>query len=268
MITDQDARALVLEGYKRLMGVYPSRSVAQAVQGIGKLETQYGQGWKGAGKGSNNWGAIQYGKKPAPDGHSFLYTDTHPKSDGSSVAYQVYFKSYDTPLDGCIDLIRTVYFWVSKGGQLRRDKWVLVPAERGDLLGVSRGLYYTGYYEGFGKDPPARIYNHYKRLYQLVQQIASGCHEPVASGGLTEPPAPSLTPVRNWPPKTLRRGSRGALVRDWQREVGEVADGKFGPHTETATKAWQASHGLVPDGVVGPKTWAAAEADIHGWPQK
>jgi lysozyme len=65
---------------------------------------------------------------------------------------------------------------------------------------------------------------------------------------------------------TLRRGSTGADVTDWQeflRSQGfssvEV-DGSFGPLTEGATRAFQTARGLTPDGVVGPLTQAAAAA--------
>jgi peptidoglycan hydrolase-like protein with peptidoglycan-binding domain len=57
---------------------------------------------------------------------------------------------------------------------------------------------------------------------------------------------------------TIRKGSSGDAVIRWQQIIGAVADGKFGPNTETATKAWQSSQGLTADGVVGPKTWEKA----------
>jgi peptidoglycan hydrolase-like protein with peptidoglycan-binding domain len=59
---------------------------------------------------------------------------------------------------------------------------------------------------------------------------------------------------------TLKRGSTGAAVADWQRVLGTVPDGDFGPITERLTKLWQTAHGLLADGVVGPVTLAAAKA--------
>jgi peptidoglycan hydrolase-like protein with peptidoglycan-binding domain len=47
-------------------------------------------------------------------------------------------------------------------------------------------------------------------------------------------------------------------IKQWQRIVGSVADGDFGPKTHNSTRAWQSAHGITPDGVVGPATWAAA----------
>lgn len=58
--------------------------------------------------------------------------------------------------------------------------------------------------------------------------------------------------------KTIRLGSNGPDVAEWQRIVGVTPDGVFGTKTEAATKIWQASKSLIPDGIVGPKSWGAA----------
>lgn len=57
---------------------------------------------------------------------------------------------------------------------------------------------------------------------------------------------------------TIKQGSKGDAVKEWQGIIGAKADGNFGPGTHTATVAWQKGHGLTGDGVVGSKTWAAA----------
>ena len=65
--------------------------------------------------------------------------------------------------------------------------------------------------------------------------------------------------------KVIRRGSKGAVVRQWQNFLlgnglynGEV-DGDFGPKTVSATKAFQQKHKLMPvDGIVGNDTWGKA----------
>lgn len=59
---------------------------------------------------------------------------------------------------------------------------------------------------------------------------------------------------------TLRRGSRGAAVVEWQRIVGVGDDGIFGKNTENATKQWETAHGFTPDGVVTASEWSAAGA--------
>jgi putative chitinase len=54
----------------------------------------------------------------------------------------------------------------------------------------------------------------------------------------------------------LKNGSKGEDVKKLQEKLGLVADGSFGPGTETKVKEWQAANGLTADGIVGPGTWA------------
>jgi peptidoglycan hydrolase-like protein with peptidoglycan-binding domain len=57
---------------------------------------------------------------------------------------------------------------------------------------------------------------------------------------------------------TIKEGSKGDAVKEWQGIVGTKADGNFGPNTTKLTKAWQSAHSLKADGIVGPGTWSAA----------
>lgn len=57
---------------------------------------------------------------------------------------------------------------------------------------------------------------------------------------------------------TIKLGSSGPDVIQWQKILKVTADGNFGPATNSATLAWQKSHGLTADGVVGPATWGVA----------
>lgn len=79
-----------------------------------------------------------------------------------------------------------------------------------------------------------------------AKSTPSGADKPVAVSAAKRP--------------TIRRGSTGADVIEWQHIIGQKADGIFGPVTDAATRTWQKAHGLVVDGIVGPKTWAAAYA--------
>lgn len=59
----------------------------------------------------------------------------------------------------------------------------------------------------------------------------------------------------------LKLGSSGVAVLNLQKALTAagfscVADGVFGPATETMVKAYQAAKSLVVDGIVGSKTWA------------
>ena len=57
--------------------------------------------------------------------------------------------------------------------------------------------------------------------------------------------------------ETIKKGSKGASVKQLQELLKITADGMFGPNTETAVKAFQRANGLAVDGIVGAKTWAA-----------
>src|SRR5690606_17471518 len=56
-------------------------------------------------------------------------------------------------------------------------------------------------------------------------------------------------------PATVRRGSRGAAVKQLQKVLDLKADGIFGSNTESAVKSFQRSKSLTADGIVGAKTW-------------
>lgn len=59
--------------------------------------------------------------------------------------------------------------------------------------------------------------------------------------------------------QTIRLGSVGVDVQAWQRAIGIVADGVFGPKTRAMTVAFQTTHHLTADGVVGTETWRAVD---------
>ena len=83
---------------------------------------------------------------------------------------------------------------------------------------------------------------------------------PAATPAPAPAPAPEPGPVRAYPGRALKRGSKGDNVKLVQQVVGATPDGDFGPKTEAAVKAWQAAHAAQvgpADGVVGPRTWGA-----------
>lgn len=57
--------------------------------------------------------------------------------------------------------------------------------------------------------------------------------------------------------ETIKKGSKGAAVKQLQELLKITADGLFGNNTETAVKEFQRKNGLTIDGIVGAKTWAA-----------
>lgn len=96
------------------------------------------------------------------------------------------------------------------------------------------------------------------RLANPNARFAPGDRIKVPAGWLGSAVPASYTGAPSSTPETIRQGSKGAAVKQWQAIIGVTADGQFGPNTTAATKAWQAGHGLVADGIVGPNTWSAA----------
>jgi putative chitinase len=77
-----------------------------------------------------------------------------------------------------------------------------------------------------------------------------------ALGGKIEASAPVNSQITDAVTQTLRKGSKGDLVKKLQAALGIGADGDFGQGTENALKKWQDRNGLTADGVAGPKTLA------------
>lgn len=252
-----EERVAVLQGFQELYGREPLLTEAQVAHGIGILESNCGAGWKGAGVGSNNWGAVQKSRPPCDIADSFLYTDTHPNPDGTSTKYSVCFWKYPTPAAGAAGLMRVAF------GSKEKPRKALKRAAAGDIYGVSAAMRAAGYYEGFGKTQADRIANHFKALSNAVRGLCATLGEPFPTGKPTVG-GNIVTLVQKVLVKsvnaTIRRGMTGVLVKDWQRAIGVVADGIFGPITEKRTMEWQTAHGLKPDGIVGPLTWTALEA--------
>lgn len=224
----QEAKELATAALTVVLGALPTPNEVKYLMAVAFLETNYGYGWKGAGAGSNNMGAIQAGSKWL--GEVFTYTDTSPQPDGTNKPYQTHFRKYPTKQEGWEDLAKVVY--VNRG----RYK-VLEAARLGDGVGVSQALHATGYYEGYGRTVDDRIRNHFKALSGAIK---------AAETALTEPDT-----VHD----VLRVGDRGEGVRYLQSRLGLAADGIFGPVTEKAVKSFQGLKGIDADGIVGPATW-------------
>jgi peptidoglycan hydrolase-like protein with peptidoglycan-binding domain len=95
-----------------------------------------------------------------------------------------------------------------------------------------------------------------KEFRTAVAAILKGAAPPPTLIPVVEPNPPAGVAPRS----TLRRGSKGDLVKTIQTKVGVNPDGQFGPRTEAAVREFQRDHDLVPDGIVGPQTWRALDA--------
>ncbi len=177
-ISHRDARILLCEGYRKCFGHEPARAVAQLVQAVAILETNYGQGWghglSTAGSGSNNWGAITAGREWTGD--TFEHKDSRPKDDGTNEWYVTKFRVYPTPADGAKDLIRIVFLAEPKGYRPRHAT-VLPAALGGDPHAFSAAMYDTGYYRGFGKTRDERIAGHHKAVTNAIARVCKSLGE-------------------------------------------------------------------------------------------
>lgn len=240
MTTHAQARELAARALSAVFRCSANPQAVRHLAGVAQLETNYGDGWKGAGRNSNNMGAIQCGSQWT--GLRFEYTDTHPNADGTSTPYRIGFRKYLTPDEGWRDLVKVVY--INRGRAS-----VLAAAEAGNTFEVSRLLHATGYYEGFGRDVVERVNNHYRALARAIK---------MADGELVTSPAyvQGERPV-------LRRGARGPWVGVLQRELRLAADNIFGRVTESELVEYQLSRGLTGDGICGPASWAMLLGDEY-----
>lgn len=238
--------------------VEPKTGVLLPVHGVGFLESRYGTGWTGAGRGSRNWGAIQSGRPPCAPETSFEYRDSSPNPDGTSTPYRICFRRYRTEEEAAVDLVRVMY--------IRRPS-VLEAAKRADYYGVSSELHATRYYEGFGRTVAERIRRHHVALMVGINGARIALGDPDYEVPTPREPEPwKLEDDVLEDNPLIMRGSRGSLVRDWQRICNLrdhperlVVDGAFGPATDRVTRMWQTHYLLLTDGKVGPLTWAKAE---------
>lgn len=199
------ARDILKQAFAQMWPDAPLSAI-QAAQAVAILESSYGLGWKGAGKGSNNWGAVQSnppkhsgGLKPIfwQDEHpdtsvfscpagTFLRTDSHP----SGRRYWVCFRKYESPLAGAKNLIANIFFSNRKAqgqthtrGELLRN-WA---RRNGSLYEFSAIMRETYYYGGRGNKEQA-IRGHAAGMNSRVNQIARALNEsPAAPPGTPEP---------------------------------------------------------------------------------
>ncbi len=238
-INFEEQRGAFRRAYVRRFGTDPNQGEVDCAVGVATLETQCGLGWKGAGAGSRNLGAIQCGS--SWKGAKFTYQDTHPNKDGTSTLYKVDFRSYPDWDAAWDDYVAVVY--VNRG----RSR-VRMAAACGDVRGVSEDLYRSGYYEGFGATAEERVANHFRSLTRAIARARNQTIkiERMRAEGLPD----------------LRRGDsplngKGAAVWLLQLELAIPADEIFGKGTEQAVKSAQALFALPATGVADARTWAA-----------
>lgn len=231
-------RIRVCDGFKIKFGREATLQEAQFLHAIGMLETSCGTGWKGAGAGSFNMGAIIAGN--GWTGKTFEYRDSYPDENGVDHWYTTKFRKYASEAEGWADLANIMY----------EDRpTVLKAATDGDAYGVSAALYATKYYAGRGKTAKERIAGHHSALTRNLITLCRVLNEALPNG-------------QDVPPPTIKRGDVGEDVKVVQIWLGLVNDGVFGPVLEQEVIKFQRANGLEDDGIVGPKTWEVLDAEF------
>lgn len=164
-VGDRYARALIAKSLTRELGREPCPAELQAIQAVARYESEYGKGWKDAGIGSNNWGAIV---SPTCDPEwSFSYGDSSPARG----KYTACFVRYDTPMAGAAALVRTI---------VRRDSVMVNLCSLPHLEQFAASLYVTNYYAGAGATGDERIARYNSALVRHVRRISFELDEPIA----------------------------------------------------------------------------------------
>lgn len=191
-----EARAIIKDAWRSVFGREGTLSELQLAQAVGWIETAYGRAWKPPGQNSKNWGAVHAGA--SWKGPTFSYKESHPNENGISVPYMAGFRIYVSDLEGAADMIKRI----TSGGLLKRrakdHPWdppqhiaaacahtanvrvaIVRPAmAAGDAYAFSEAMYWSVYYEGFGKDPSTRISHHYDAIKKTVIAQCNALHEP------------------------------------------------------------------------------------------
>lgn len=165
-------RDTIVEAFRAETGRNPTDRERQWAQQVALGESSYGKGWKGEGKGSNNWGAVQCGRPPCrPD--CFPYQDSN--KDGK---YDACFRAYESPVAGARHFLRVLYFGnnAKRGGTLKA-------VNSGSVQAASAAMYKAGYYESNEATPAAAVAWHVKGSKRRLATIQSALKEPDAFAG-------------------------------------------------------------------------------------
>lgn len=218
-------------------------------------ESNYGGGWKGAGAGSNNMGAIT----GSGDAGSFRHGDSI--NEGSGVRkYETNFGKWSTPEAGFAALARTM---------LKPN--VRQACARQDIPGIAHAMYVNSYYTGVNPRSKnetdranlitpgdvANVHAYTSALVRAYVTITAATGErwgtqvdPLAVAG--KAPAAALPLSAELCLSRLSRLLPRVDANEHQALQGEII--KF-----------QARHELKQDGIVGPVTWRLIlERGIYG----
>lgn len=154
------ARRDAAEAFQDVVHAEPSSNELRLLLAVALHETTFGAGWRGAGAGSFNMGAIH--ATSAWHGDTFDASDTKPTDTGGTIAYGQAFRKYPNAVEGWKDLVRELYL---NRSSVRRA------AATGSALSVARAMYDTSYYQGQGATRDQRIRGYAQALADMLWEI-------------------------------------------------------------------------------------------------
>lgn len=155
------ARDDATNAFREVIHTEPDENALRILMAVALHETTYGAGWKGAGAGSFNMGAIHATKSWT--GLTFPGTDTSPTSTGGAVAYEQAFRAYPNAIEGWKDLV----------SMLMLKPATRSAAESGDPMQMARAMRAAKYYEGSGKNEEERIRGYAQALADGLLEISN-----------------------------------------------------------------------------------------------
>lgn len=151
----EDAR----DAFMKVVKVQPTENELRMLMAVALHETTYGKGWRGAGEGSFNMGAIH--ATSSWTGLTFPGTDTSPTDTGGAVTYEQAFRAYPNALDG----------WVDLAAFLMLKPKVRAAAASGNPLRMAEAMHAAKYYEGSGATKKERIHGYAQALADSLLEI-------------------------------------------------------------------------------------------------
>ena len=167
MMSDKQAVETVRKAFRDVHGRDGNAAEIEAETSVGRHEGSYGSGWaracKGAGVGSNNWGAIQSHKYEEGVDHSadsFLCVDSRPDPKGGpNIEYKVWFWKEPTPEKGAARLVKTIG---------KRPLQFL--ADNGNsITAFALGMYHNRYFEEVNLTPKQKA--DYAEIISAVNKL-------------------------------------------------------------------------------------------------
>lgn len=161
MADESWARSIILQAWPDT--IPRTLGAVQIAQAIARLETQYGLGWKGAMRGSMNWGALISGHHPDANGNCPPGSAAAGDHDAGGNAYTTCFATYATDVDGAAAMMR----------QLARRKGLPEAMAAGDAAATAHIMRATGYFAA-----PESQYA--SAIMSGAKAISSALHEPLS----------------------------------------------------------------------------------------